>query len=123
MDDETKIDDLTLPSGGTVSFNSLDDLTGKDLRRLRAARDAEGNGTFYNTMTQTALELLVNDWQIPGKDLRTPRYDKNAADRLSARDLVAIERHIVPQVLKLVGDGDEDTEDRSPGSPSRPASA
>jgi hypothetical protein len=123
MTDSAKIEDLDLPSGGLVSFSSLDDLTGRDLRKLRAARDIEGNGSFYNAMTQTALELLVAEWTIPGKDLRTPMYDKRAADQLSARDLAAIERHLMPHVLKLVGDNEEDSEDRSPGSPSRPVSA
>ena len=119
-----KIEDLELPSGGTVSFHSLDDLTGKDVRELRATRDVEGVGTFYNNMTEVAMRLLIADWAIPGREhVRTPRYDKKASNQISARDLVAIERHLMPRVKDLLNEDEgEDAEDRSPGSPSRPAS-
>lgn len=123
MNDNGKIEDLDLPSGGMVSFNSIDDLSGKDVRELRATRDAEGVGTFFNNMTAVALRMLIANWNIPGKEqLRIPLYDRKALDQLSGRDLLAIEKHVMPHVRDLINEGEEDSEDRSPGSPSRPAS-
>jgi hypothetical protein len=128
-DEQTPIDlgpktiaPLTLPSGGKVTFRSPDVLTGRDLRYLRAARDQEGMGTFYNVLSQRAMELLVETWDIPDRPtLRTPQYDKAAPDKLSAGDLRALERHLQQPVLDLVRDDEPD--DGAPGSPPRPASA
>jgi hypothetical protein len=108
---------LLLPGGGWVTFTDPEDLTGKDVKRLRKALDAPGNGTATNQLFETAMALLVDGWEIPGKPgLRIPRYDKSgkgeSTNALTARQLRTIEKHMNPVLKKITGgDADDDADD------------
>ena len=108
---------LTLPSGGWVSFSDPEDLTGKDIRRLRKATDADGQGTATNNFYEAAMVMLIDEWSIPyNAGLRVPKYDRSnkqeSTGALKARDLRAIEKHLQPVLLVLTrGDDDEEGDD------------
>lgn len=117
--DRLTLETLKLPSGGWVSFNDPEDLTGNDVRRLRKALDAEGQGSSTNNFYEQAMVLLIADWDIPGKPgLVIPRHDKSqkqqSSGKLSARDLRAIEKHLAPTLKSLAGGDEEDDDDQSP---------
>jgi len=122
--DTSQIPPLTLPSGGTVEFVNLDDLTGQDvaaLRRTIAAADTGGETT--NKLYQAAMVVAIKTWDIPYlEDPRTPQANPQAWKRLKARDMNAIEASLAP-VLDLIkpppGASIDNTE---PGSPTQPDS-
>lgn len=122
--DSTQIPALTLPSGGTVEFVDLDDLTGADLasiRRVVRREDAAGEQT--NLVFQEAMRIAIKTWDIPyleASDPRTPQANPAAWKRLRLRDLRAIEVALQP-FLDIVN-GDKAVDDGAPGSPPRPES-
>lgn len=105
--DPYEIPTLLLPSGGHVEFKRIDGLTAANIRYLRKARDAEGQGSFYNDLCERGMRLLIATWDIPGRALKTPQADPSASDKLQAFDLTAIERHMQPYLLRALGDADE----------------
>jgi len=114
-----RLERLTLPSGGWVSFNDPEDLTGRDVRKIRKALDADGQGTATNNFYETAMVMLIAAWEIPyAPGLKLPCYDKSnkqeSTGSLKARDLRAIERHLSPVLAQLAGGGDTDEDDQTP---------
>lgn len=118
----TQIPPLTLPSGGTVEFVDLDDLTGADVHALRKAiRQEDGAGEVTNKLFLVAMRIGIKSWNVPYlADPRTPEANEAAWKRLKARDLRAIERALDPVLALARTTGDED-EDDTPGSPPLPA--
>lgn len=118
--DGSQIPNLTLPSGGTVEFVDLDDLTGADLHDLRRTIKTEDSaGETTNAMYVVAMAIGIKTWDIAYlPDPRTPQANPAAWKKLRARDLQAIEGALAP-LLELcrppvAGDG--------PGSPPPPDS-
>jgi len=122
MTESTQIPTLTLPSGGTVEFIDLDDLTGADVHALRRGiKQAEGEGQVSNNLYSTAMQIAIKGWDIPYlADPRPPLMNQSAWKKLRARDLRAIE-HALEPVLKLARPSAAD-DDGSPGSPPQPDS-
>lgn len=121
---DSQIPPLTLPSGGTVEFVDLDDLTGADvhaLRRTIAAADTGGETT--NKLFVAAMGVTVKTWDIPYlDDPRTPQANPQAWRKLKARDLNAIESALTP-VLDLIKPAPGASIDNvEPGSPTPPDS-
>jgi hypothetical protein len=120
--DPYHIEPLALPSGGMVEFFNANDLTGGELRKLRAVvKLANGEGAVSNDLSGMAITLLVSRWtevyaapqrgsSTPGRRLdNIPLRDPSALDKLRASDLSALERHLDPVVRLLTrGPGDED---------------
>lgn len=102
--DPFTIPELLLPSGSSVYFRTLHTVTAANVRWLRASRDKEGAGSFYNELTQRGMQLFIVAWDLP----RLPKDDAKITDKLNWNDLRAIERHLNPFLLKLIGDEDED---------------
>lgn len=109
---------LDLPhSKGWVDFIDLDDITGGDVRRIRAAR-AGTAGEMVNAMSAAAAAAFVKAWEIPGKDLAIPRRDPLAIEKLHYADLFVLEK-AVGDLWDQVSDGRLD--EGMTGTPPTPA--
>jgi len=120
---ESQIDPLTLPSGGTVEFIDLDDLTGEDLHAIRAViAQKDTGGQTTNKLMREAMRVGIKTWDIPYlADPRTPEANEAAWKKLRARDLNAIEGALAP-LLDLLKPPAPVTLDQKPGSPTQPDS-
>ena len=114
---------ITLPSGGTVEFVDLDDLTGADLHALRRVIKAEDSGgETTNLLFREAMRVGIKTWDVPYlADPRTPEANPAAWKKLKARDLQAIE-HALEPLLALVKPAKPVELDDTPGSPTQPDS-
>ena len=87
--DTGQILNLTLPSGGTVEFVDLDDLTGEHvhaLRRVIARSDSDGE--TGNKLLLEAMRIGIKTWDIPylaNTDPRTPQANPAAYQALAQR--------------------------------------
>jgi hypothetical protein len=121
--DGTQLGNLTLPSGGTVEFQDIDDLTGGDVQAIRRTiRQEDSAGETGNLFLAKCIEKLVKTWDIAYlADPRTPEANPAALRKLKARDLLALETHVQP-FAALIREGipQASLEDQSPGSPTRP---
>lgn len=117
------MDTLTLPSGGTVEFIDIDDLTGGDIQELRRTiKSDDGAGETSNKLLTAAATMAIKTWDVPYlADPRTPQANPAALRKLKARDLIAIERHVAPILAMLVPPAESEIDD-TPGSPTLPAS-
>lgn len=122
--DTSQIPPLTLPSGGTVEFVDLDDLTGADVHALRKTIKTEDSaGQTTNALMVEAMRIAIKTWDIPylrESDPRTPEANPAAWKKLRARDLRAIEAALEP-VMEFIRPPRANTDD-SPGSPPPPDS-
>jgi len=120
---DSQIDPLTLPSGGTVEFIDLDDLTGEDLHAIRAViAQKDTGGQTTNKLMREAMRVGIKTWDIPYlADPRTPEANEAAWKKLRARDLNAIEGALAP-LLDLLKPRAPVTLDQTPGSPTQPDS-
>jgi len=122
--DTSQIPPLTLPSGGTIEFVDLDDLTGADVHAMRRTiAQADTGGETTNKLFIEAMRIGIKTWDIGYlADPRTPEANPAAWKRLKARDLRALEQALEP-LLDLVRPPKEaSVDDTEPGSPTRPAS-
>jgi hypothetical protein len=123
--DGTQLGNLTLPSGATVEFNDLDDLTGGDVQAIRRTiRQEDSGGETSNLLLAKLAEKLIKTWDVSYlADPRTPEANPSALRKLRFRDLLALETHIQP-VLQLITAGvpQPSIDDTSPGSPTQPDS-
>jgi hypothetical protein len=121
---DSQISPLTLPSGGTVEFVDLDDLTGADvhaLRRTIAAADTGGETT--NKLFVASMAMAIKTWDVPYlDDPRTPQANPQAWKKLRARDLNAIESALQPVLELLQPPPVASIDNTEPGSPTRPDS-
>lgn len=119
--ESTQIPPLTLPSGGTVEFVDLDDLTGADLHALRAQVKTENFGEVANGLYEVAMRIAIKTWEIPYlPDPRTPQANPAAWKKLKARDLQALEDALEPVIA--LSHAAKTRDDGEPGSPPRPES-
>ena len=96
---------LVLPySKGWVDFIDLDDITGGDLRKIRAAR-GDNNGETVNAMSAASAVVFVAAWEIPGKDLPIPRRDPLAVEKLHYADFRTLDRAL-SDLMEQVFNGD-----------------
>lgn len=121
---DSQIPPLTLPSGGTVEFVDLDDLTGADVHALRKTikmQDTAGETT--NALFVEAMRIGIKTWDVPYlADPRTPEANPAAWKRLKARDLRAIESALEPVMEFIRPPKVADPGDDEPGSPTPPGS-
>jgi len=121
-DDDGQIPELHLPSGGTVEFINIDDVTGWDLHQLR--KPLSGTrlvGEAMNAVLIEALRIGVKNWNIPYlPDPRIPAENPSAWKKLRGRDLRAIEDALQPLVGLLSGTPEATEPDNTPGSPTQP---
>lgn len=126
---EWDIPDLSLDfkgEKGSVSFHSLEDLSGAQIDRLRSAIGAAKNeGDATNTMYLEAARTLITAWDVPGKaNLPIPKGDPKAWGSIPAITRRQIEVHMKHYLGRLMNDNQEDGGDPfASGGPSRPASA
>lgn len=123
--DTSQIPALTLPSGGTVEFVDLDDLTGADLHAIRRTiKEQDSGGETTNALAVEGMRLLVKTWDISYlADPRTPEANPAAWKKLKIRDLAALEMAVIPTVMELMNPPVAAAAlDDSPGSPTPPAS-
>lgn len=118
---DTQIPPLTLPSGGTVEFVALDDLTGGDIHDIRAAiRTQDSAGQTTNALMREVFRVAIKTWDIPYlADPRTPEANPAAWRKLKGPDYQALEAALQP-VLALLRP--PTTDDGTPGSPPQPDS-
>ena len=121
---DSQIPPLTLPSGGTVEFVDLDDLTGTDVHAMRRAiATADTAGETINKMYIEAMRIGVKTWNVPYlSDPRTPEANPAAWKRLKARDLKALEAALEPLLSFVRPPKDASVDDTEPGGPPLPAS-
>jgi hypothetical protein len=100
---------MRLPSGGWAQLRPFDDLTGRDIRVIRRALNAEGTGDILGGALAAGIGAVVCDWQIPNRpQLELPtREPSKVLDRLPARDLLALEAHVRPFVEQILGKEDK----------------
>ena len=123
--DTSQIPPLTLPSGGTVEFVDIDDLTGADVHAMRKViAQADTGGETTNKLMIEAMRMGIKTWDIPyfaEGDPRTPQANPAAWKKLKARDLHAIENALQPLLTFLKPPTAVEVDDE-PGSPTPPAS-
>lgn len=122
---ETQLPPLTLPSGATVEFVDVDDLTGGDIQALRrVVSQTDSVGEAGNKLVAKGLELLIKTWSVAYlPDPSTPRGNPSALRKLKARDYLELERHATDMIMFLSkGAPPESIDDTSPGSPTPPES-
>lgn len=108
---------LNLPhSRGWVDFIDLEQITGGDMRKIRAFRGGTV-GEVLNGMSAAAAEVFVAGWDIPGKNLAIPRRDPLAIEKLHYADCFVLERALGDLVEKVLGGEMEE----AAGSPPQPA--
>lgn len=117
---------LDLPSGGWALLSNPDDMTGKDRRYLRECLNkmSEGMGALYNDMLFRALAVRVIAWEIPGREnWPLPHTGLMAIERISARDLDALEGAVREWARQTSGvaDSQESVDEQGEGAP--PATA
>lgn len=121
--DGTQLGNLTLPSGGTVEFHDLDDLTGGDVQAIRRTINQQDSaGETSNALQAKACAVLIKTWDVPYlADPRTPEANPSALRKLRFKDLLALETHIAP-VLNMIREGvpQASLDDQTPGSPTPP---
>lgn len=124
--DGTQLGNLTLPSGGTVEFHDLDDLTGGDVQAIRRTINQQDSaGETSNALLAKACAVLVKTWDLTYgyflTDPRTPEANPAALKKMRFKDLLALETHIQP-VLDMIREGvpQASLADQSPGSPTPP---
>lgn len=122
--DTSQIPALTLPSGGTVEFVDLDDLTGADVHALRRTiKQEDSSGETTNQLFIEAMRLAIKTWDITYlADPRTPEANPAAWKKLRARDLRAIEAALEPVLEFMRPPKAADPGDDAPGSPTPPGS-
>lgn len=103
-DDEASADPfaikaLKLPSGARVEFRSMSTVTQANVRWMREALNADGNGAFLNDVLARGMQLLITSWEL---SLPLPRDNPKIIDKLSYADANAIERRIMPHLVKMV---------------------
>jgi hypothetical protein len=104
---------------GWVEFIDYDQLTGKDYRKIRAAEAGDGRGEQINNITLATAEVMIDSWDVPTRpDMRVPRYDRAALDRLAVRDLYVLEKTLLRMATRIL----EGNEDDEAGDPPPPAS-
>lgn len=112
-----------------VEFRDPLDLTGDDIRKLRAAagKGGDSRGEITNRLLNAGLTLLITAWEI-GYLVNFPIPSQGSSPaailgQLGGFDLLRIEQHVMP-VLRYIsrgrvgGRGNEGT---GPGSPHTPA--
>jgi hypothetical protein len=116
---------LTLPSGGTVEFLDMDDLTGDELDKMRATvKEEDTAGQTTNALYREALALTIKSWDISYlPDPRIPSANPSALRKLKILDRLALENAITPLLLLVRRGFSGDPEpDDTPGSPTPPGS-
>lgn len=121
--DTSQIPPLTLPSGGTVEFVDIDDLTGADVHAMRKTiKAADSSGETTNALFIEAMRIGIKTWDVPYlADPRTPEANPAAWKKLRARDLQAIEASLEPLLTFMRPPSTVEVDDE-PGSPTLPAS-
>lgn len=96
--------EMRLPSGGWAQLRPTSLLTGADVKRIRAALNAEGTGDILGGALAAGIGAVVADWQIPGRDqLPLPVAGKQVLMSLSMDDLLFLEDCVRPFVLRILG--------------------
>lgn len=124
MTDSGQIPALTLPSGGTVEFIDLDDLTAYQVHQVRKTIDSKDSaGQTTNLLFIEAMRIGVKNWDVPYlNDPRPPAENPSAWKYLKARDSRAIEGALQPVLDLLKPVEAADPGDDTPGSPTPPGS-
>lgn len=119
---------IELPGGGWVRFRDEDTLTGRDVYAIRAAIDvleAKTLGEITNNFMRAAFEVLIDQWEIPGRpNLPVPSADPkmDPTAMLPWKTLKEIEKAVRPLAAALRDDVHGDPADTGPGSPTPPGS-
>lgn len=96
--------EMRLPSGGWAVLRPTSQLTGADVKRIRAALNAEGTGDILGGALAAGIGAVVADWQIPGRaQLPLPRAGHRVLASLPMDDLLALEDSVRPFVLRILG--------------------
>lgn len=104
--------EVRLPSGGWAQLKPASALTGRDVRRIRTALNAEGTGDTMSQAMALTIGALVVEWQIPGQSmLQLPHAGGQAVlDRLSWEDLLVLEEIAEPVMKRALGHKDKKRE-------------
>lgn len=96
--------EMRLPSGGWAVLRPFDQLTGRDVRVIRAALNSEGTGDILGGAFAKGIAAVVVEWQIPNRhQLELPIKGAAVLDRLPADDLMALEDAVRGFVLRILG--------------------
>lgn len=123
--DSGQIPSIALPSGGTVDFIDLDDVSYWDVQQIRKVLDAKDTaGETTNRLFIEAMKLGIKAWKIPYLAVpeHTLRENPGAWKFLKARDGQAIEAALQPVLELLKPIEAPDPGDSTPGSPTQPGS-
>lgn len=124
MTESGQIPAITLPSGGTVEFIDLDDLTTWQVHQVRKTIDSKDSaGQTTNLLFIEAMRIGIKNWNVPYlNDQRPPAENRDAWKYLKARDGRAIEGALQPVLDLLRPQEVDDPGDDTPGSPTPPDS-
>jgi len=103
--DELTLPRLELPNGGSVDFNDPEQLRGRDADRLRdAMANSRTAGAATTAVMQTAAEILIARWDLPGlPNLPVPADQPAMWGELPWRTARAIEDHMALAVWEILG--------------------
>lgn len=96
---------VRLPSGGWAILRDPAQLTGRDVRRVRAALNADGTGDILDGALTAGIGVRVTEWQIPARpQLPLPvNGNRTGLDLLPADDLLTLEDLVRPWVMRVLG--------------------
>jgi hypothetical protein len=107
--------EIRLPSGGWAQLKPVSELTGRDVRRIRTALNADGTGDTMSQAMALTLGAIVVEWQIPGQSmLQLPYANPAVLDRLSFDDLMALEEIAEPIMKRALGHRDKKAGESDP---------
>lgn len=107
--------EVRLPSGGWAQLKPVSALTGRDVRRIRTALNADGTGDTMSQAMALTLGAVVVEWQIPGQSmLQLPHANPAVLDRLSFDDLMALEEIAEPIMKRALGHRDKKAGEADP---------
>lgn len=95
---------MRLPSGGWALFKPFDLATGKDIKRIRGALDADGTGEILTGAMARTLAALVVEWQFPRlEQVVLPCHSLATLDRIPALDLLTMEEYVQEFTQRVLG--------------------
>lgn len=107
---------VRLPSGAWAVLKPTSAVTGKDIKRVRAALDKDGTGTILSGALAVAIGVRVADWSIldgTGREVPMPFNNTAVLDIISGDDLLELESLVRPWVMRILNLGKEDKPDPS----------
>jgi hypothetical protein len=106
---------IRLPSGAWAVLRPTSAVTGRDVKRVRAALDKDGTGTILSGALAAAIGVRVAEWSIvdgTGRGVPLPFNNPAVLDIISADDLLELESLVRPWVMRILNLGKAEDKDK-----------